>query len=298
MRAPTPNSSPALVQWERGRLIGRGHFGAVYLAKNLTHYTTFAVKVINLNTTKTYQTTMNPLNVEIRLLAKLKHENIVCYLGHNFEINQSRIEERLLIFMEFVSGGSVASLLKEKGKFRVPVIRHFTRQVARGLAYIHGQMGIHRDIKAANILVNGQGVCKISDFGLSRINHHDEAYMSMTGSRGFSGSAPWMAPEAVTQQEKYSAKVDIWSFGCTVLEMATGERPWPEKEFVFIVNQVGQGIAPPIPEKFPADVREFINQCFVVNPKDRPTATDLLSHPFLQEDPDFDYMVKGSSAGN
>lgn len=148
------------------------------------------------------------------------------------------------IFLEYVPGGSVTALLRNYGAFEEPLVKNFVRQILNGLAYLHEKDIIHRDIKGANILVDNKGGIKISDFGISK-KVEDSTFVPvpfsvrmltefgdlLTGSRAhrpsLQGSVFWMAPEVV-KQTTYTRKADIWSVGCLVVEMLTGEHPWAQ----------------------------------------------------------------------
>lgn len=214
------------VQWIRGKLIGKGSFGRVYLAFNVGTGEVIAVKQVEIPKTASdllnqHQHDMvDSLYQEIMTLRDLDHENIVQYLGYG----QEDLEGVINIFLEYVSGGSISSRLALHGALDETLTGYFTRQICSGLAYLHSKHILHRDIKAANILVEVDGICKISDFGLSKKNEHDEVY-DQNSRMSLRGSIYWMAPEVV-KNEPYSAKVDIWSLGCTVIEMLTGQRPW------------------------------------------------------------------------
>jgi serine/threonine protein kinase len=110
--------------------------------------------------------------------------------------------------LEYVSGGSIATCLKKFGKFEDPLTQSMLKQILCGLEYLHDMSVIHRDIKGANILIDSNGVAKISDFGISKRNEYREAYHRVTR-MSMQGSIYWMAPE-VAQGKGYSAKVDIW----------------------------------------------------------------------------------------
>lgn len=148
------------------------------------------------------------------------------------------------IFLEYVPGGSVSALLRNYGAFEEPLVKNFVRQILQGLNYLHEKDIIHRDIKGANILVDNKGGIKISDFGISKkvedsksIRNHlvDESHASidlLTGGNrihrpSLQGSVFWMAPEVV-KQTGHTHKADIWSVGCLVVEMLTGEHPWAQ----------------------------------------------------------------------
>ncbi|AMD19341.1 HBR440Cp [Eremothecium sinecaudum] len=274
--------------WIKGELIGKGSFGAVYLGLNVTTGEMMAVKQVEVpkfgSQGETAACTVNALISEVSTLRNLDHLNIVQYLG--FE-NKNGIYS---LFLEYVAGGSIGSLFRLYGHFDEQLIRFLTRQVLEGLAYLHLRGILHRDLKADNILLDNAGVCKISDFGISRQSNNIYSNSEMT----MRGTVFWMAPEMVDTTQGYSAKVDIWSLGCVVLEMFAGRRPWSNFEAVAAMFQIGKSkAAPPIPEDtlplISQEGRDFLDNCFKVDPEERPTADKLLSHPFCQVPPEFDF---------
>ncbi|KAF9115029.1 hypothetical protein BGX27_009147 [Mortierella sp. AM989] len=275
-------------QYLKGGLIGRGSFGRVYHAFNLDTCEMIAIKQVDLPQTLSerncdrLKTSVEALFSEMEVLKDLDHENIVQYLGF------AQNEETANIFLEYVSGGSIESCLKRSGHFPEPVIRSFTRQILLGLEYIHSKKIVHRDIKAANVLVDEQGVCKISDFGISKRNAQSQGgYDENVGS--LQGSIFWMAPEMVTSKA-YGAKVDIWSFGCLVLEMFTGQQPWKGYAPQQALFTIGSSSAhPPIPETISEEGQRFLARCFITDANQRPTAAELLQDPFAVPPPNFNF---------
>jgi mitogen-activated protein kinase kinase kinase len=200
------------------------------------------------------------LDQEIDTMQHLDHINIVQYLGCE------RKETSISIFLEYISGGSIGSCLRKHGKFEESVVSSLTRQTLSGLAYLHREGILHRDLKADNILLDLDGTCKISDFGISKKT--DNIYGN-DKTNSMQGSVFWMAPEVIRSQgEGYSAKVDIWSLGCVVLEMFAGKRPWAKEEAVGAIYKIANGERPPIPE----DIQDtlgplavaFMMDCFQV----------------------------------
>ncbi|OAA49619.1 Protein kinase domain containing protein [Metarhizium rileyi] len=279
-------------RWFKGQLIGKGTYGRVYLGMNATTGEFLAVKEVEVNPKAAggdkakMREMVAALDQEIDTMQHLDHVNIVQYLGCE------RKETSISIFLEYISGGSIGSCLRKHGRFEESVVSSLTRQTLSGLAYLHREGILHRDLKADNILLDLDGTCKISDFGISKKT--DNIYGN-DKSNSMQGSVFWMAPEVIRSQgEGYSAKVDIWSLGCVVLEMFAGRRPWSKEEAVGAIYKIANGEKPPIPEDIEETIGPlavaFMMDCFQVNPFDRPTADVLLSqHPFCDLDPNYNF---------
>ena len=266
--------------WIKGELIGRGSYGSVYLALNVTTGEMIALKQVFVQT----QIDVEDFNKEIKNMKDLDHANIVQYLGCERQTNM------YCLFMEYVAGGSIASCLKTYGRFDETLIKFVTKQVLLGLKYLHNNNIIHRDLKADNLLLDLDGTCKISDFGISKkISdiYANNANMSMKG------TIFWMAPEVIDNEAQgYSAKVDIWSLGCVVLEMFAGKRPWSNEAAISVLYKAGkEKLSPPIPQDIAhlvsSEAENFIKRCFIIDPMLRPTAETLLEDPFVTSNEEF-----------
>lgn len=274
--------------WIKGEIIGKGSFGAVFLGLNVTTGEMIAVKQVAVpefsSQNEAAISMVDALKSEVSTLKDLDHLNIVQYLG--FEEKNGIYS----LFLEYVAGGSVGSLIRMNGPFDDQLIRHLTLQVLKGLSYLHSKGILHRDMKADNLLLDNDGVCKISDFGISKKSNNIYSNSDMT----MRGTVFWMAPEMVDTAHGYSAKVDIWSLGCIVLEMFAGRRPWSNYEVVAAMFQIGKSkTAPPIPEDTKPLVSkeglDFLDKCFEVDPDLRPTAGTLVTHAFCKTNPEFDF---------
>ncbi|CAN4122739.1 unnamed protein product [Withania somnifera] len=225
----------------------------------------------------------------IKQLEKLKHQNIVQYYGSEI------MEDRFCIYLEYVHSGSISKYVREHcGAMTMSIVRNFTRHIVSGLAYLHNTKTIHRDIKGANLLVDASGVVKLADFGCAT-------------DLSLKGSPHWMAPEvtqAVLRKDanpELALAVDIWSLGCTVIEMFTGQPPWgllfPNRQTIETTKFGVLNKSPPIPEKLSSEGEDFLQCCFRRKPADRPSAVMLLEHSFLRNtsSPENSISVAGCS---
>ncbi|XP_021902465.1 mitogen-activated protein kinase kinase kinase 3-like [Carica papaya] len=261
-------------KWKKGKLLGRGTFGHVYAGFNSESGQMCAIKEVTIALDdKSSKECLKQLNQEILLLSELQHPNIVQYYGSKLD------EDKLSVYLEYVSGGSIHKLLSEYGPFEEPVIRSYTRQIISGIAYLHGRNTVHRDIKGANILVDPNGEIKLADFGMAKNISWCSSGIS------FKGSPYWMAPEVIMNTNGNSAlAVDIWSLGCTVVEMATSKPPWNQFEGVAAIFRIANSKEyPEIPSYLSENAQNFIKLCLQRDPSVRPTAPQLLQHPFIQQ---------------
>ncbi|XP_075673716.1 mitogen-activated protein kinase kinase kinase 1-like [Castanea sativa] len=258
----------SISSWEKGELLGSGSFGTVYEGFTEDGFF-FAVKEVSLlDQGSQGKQNISYLEQEISLLKQFEHENIVQYLG------TEKDESKIYIFLELVTKGSLASLY-QKYCLRDSQVSAYTRQILNGLKYLHDKKVIHRDIKCSNILVDANGSVKLADFGLAKVTKLNDI-------KSCKGTPFWMAPEVVNIKNRfYGLAADIWSLGCTVLEMLTGQHPYSHLEGMQALFMIGKGKPPLVPDSLSRDARDFILKCLQVNPNDRPTATQLLDHPFV-----------------
>ncbi|KAL2787299.1 kinase-like domain-containing protein [Aspergillus keveii] len=277
------------VNWMKGSLIGEGSFGSVFLALHSITGELMAVKQVEIPSAtkgtefdKRKNSMVTALKHEIDLLQGLHHPNIVQYLGTTAD------DQYLNIFLEYVPGGSIATMLKQYNTFQEPLIKNFVRQILAGLSYLHSKDIIHRDIKGANILVDNKGGIKISDFGISKRVEASTVLGSRASSGGghihrpsLQGSVYWMAPEVV-RQTAHTKKADIWSLGCLVVEMFIGSHPFPDCSQLQAIFAIGSNQArPPAPEHASKDAHAFLDMTFQIDFEKRPDADELLKSSFL-----------------
>nr|KAF6496285.1 mitogen-activated protein kinase kinase kinase 19 [Rousettus aegyptiacus] len=218
------------------------------------------------------------LQEEVDLLKALKHVNIVAYLGTCLE------ENTVSIFMEFVPGGSISSIINRFGPLPEIVFCKYTKQILQGVAYLHENCVVHRDIKGNNVMLMPTGIIKLIDFGCAK----RLAWAGLNGThsdmlKSMHGTPYWMAPEVINESG-YGRKSDIWSIGCTVFEMATGKPPLASMDRMAAMFYIGahRGLMPPLPEHFSENAADFVRVCLTRDQHERPSAVQLLKHSFLK----------------
>ncbi|GAV79317.1 Pkinase domain-containing protein [Cephalotus follicularis] len=285
-RADNPASPGS--RWKKGKLLGRGTFGHVYVGFNSGSGEMCAMKEVTLfSDDAKSKESAKQLMQEISLLSRLRHPNIVQYYG------SETVDDRLYIYLEYVSGGSIYKILQDYGQLGELAIRSYTQQILSGLAFLHSKSTVHRDIKGANILVDPNGRVKLADFGMAKHITGQSCPLS------FKGSPYWMAPEVIRNSSGSSLAVDIWSLGCTVLEMATTKPPWSQYEGVAAMFKIGNSKElPVIPDHLSDDGKDFVRQCLQRNPLHRPTAAKLLEHPFVKYAAPLERPVLGPEPSN
>ncbi|XP_019185214.1 PREDICTED: mitogen-activated protein kinase kinase kinase YODA-like [Ipomoea nil] len=268
---------PLKGQWQKGKLIGRGTFGSVYIASNRKTGALCAMKEVEIfpDDPKSAEC-IRQLEQEIKVLSNLKHPNIVQYYGSEI------VGDRFFIYLEYVHPGSINKFIRDHcGAITESVVRSFTRHILCGLAYLHSKKTIHRDIKGANLLVDAYGVVKLADFGMAK------HLSGQAGPLSLKGSPYWMAPELLQSaaardpNADHALGVDIWSLGCTIIEMMNGKPPWSENEGAAAMFKALKE-SPPIPDSLSPEGKDFLRCCFCRNPADRPTASMLLEHQFIK----------------
>lgn len=250
--------------YQLGDCLGKGAFGSVYKALNWGTGGTVAIKQVGLSHLP--KTELKNMMQEIDLLKNLHHPNIVKY--HGFVTST----ENLYIILEYCEGGSLNSMIKNFGKFPETLVALYLGQVLKGLLYLHEQGVIHRDIKGANILVMRDGLVKLADFGVATKGNVGESTVV--------GTPYWMAPEVI-QLSGASTASDIWSLGCTAIELLEGTPPYSNFAPMSALFRIVNDDHPPLPEGVSPVVRDFLIQCFQKDPNLRVSAERLLKHHWI-----------------
>lgn len=252
-------------------VIGQGSFGVVCTCEEIKTHQLYAIKFIEISEDDT------SLQKEIDILKEVEHKHIVNYFGCYVK------EGALMIVMEYCAGGSLMDIMKvRKLTLNERQIGAVCYHTLRALKYLHRVKILHRDIKAANILVTEDGVGKLADFGVS-------ARLTTTAQRQQSivGSPYWMAPEVIAAPKGdagYSYSADIWSLGISAIEMAEGHPPYYDMLPLRVIFVIPSKPPPTLkkPEEFSQRFTEFLTACLVKDAEARQNATQLLKHSFIK----------------
>ncbi|KAM5588755.1 mitogen-activated protein kinase kinase kinase 18 [Rosa sericea] len=258
------------MNWTRGRTIGVGSSATVSIARSCDSGEVFAVKSASLSHS-------HSLQVEQELLSTLSCAQIVSYKGCNISTENGGVLYNLCL--EYAPGGTLSDEVRRQGgSLSEFTMRSYTRQILLGMQYLHANGIVHCDIKGHNILVTEEGA-KLADLGCARRVNGDHA------SATISGTPLYMAPEAA-RGEQQGFPADVWALGCTIIEMATGQVPWPNvSDPVSGLYRIGfSGDVPEIPSSLSKQGREFVSKCLKRDPLERWSASELLKHSFLLEE--------------
>ncbi|KAI8809933.1 kinase-like domain-containing protein [Cladochytrium replicatum] len=273
--------------YELGIAIGYGSSATVYIAKCLPMNKNVAIKMIDLDMFERNQ--IDELRREIQIMSLSKHQNLLPV--HGSFVSGSK----LYIVTPFLSAGSCLDIMKTahpEGLEEVAVST-ILKQALQGLEYLHKNGLIHRDVKAGNLLMDDDGLVQLADFGVSSsLDTGERKGMRKT----FVGTPCWMAPE-VMEQSGYDLKADIWSFGITALELATGHAPFAKYPPIKVLMLTLQNDPPTLDRdttkhRYSKGFKEMIDSCLQKDPSKRPTAEKLLQHPYFKQAKKNQYLVQ------
>ena len=253
--------------------LGVGGFAKVFRVQRRSDKAQFALKFCRPETDEDRELMIN----EVALMQMCSGQNGFC-----LNVIEAYDDDRgfLWIFVELMDG-AVTGLLKamrDRQEFYTEnALKWCLRQTLRGLHYLHSNNIVHRDIKSDNILTNVQGEVKLADFGYSaQLTQERQARSSKVG------TLCWMAPELIRGERRYDTKIDIWSFGIFAFELAEGDPPYIREPQSRVMINIITLEPPKISPRWSDSFRDFVSQCLAVDVSQRPTAEQLLAHPWLE----------------
>ncbi|XP_031099186.1 CBL-interacting serine/threonine-protein kinase 1 [Ipomoea triloba] len=266
-----PSKGMRLGRYELGRTLGEGNFGKVKYARHVDSGRSFAVKILEKNRILDLRIT-DQIKREIGTLKLLKHPNVV----RLHEVLASKT--KICMVLEYVNGGELFDRIVSKGKLPEVEGRKLFQQLIDGVSYCHSKGVFHRDLKLENVLVDENGIIKVTDFGLSALPQHfrDDGLLHTT-----CGSPNYVAPEILSNRGYDGATSDTWSIGVILYVILTGYLPFDDRNLAVLYQKIFKGDAH-IPKSLSPGARDLIKRILDPNPSTRITISEIKEHQWFK----------------
>ena len=255
------------------KLLGEGSFGKAFLCSKDSPDSLCVIKQIVIE--EMSESDKKDVFNEANILAKLDHQNIIKF----YEVFDSKKPKHTLnIVTEYADGGDLSEKIKSQGKtpFKETEILDYFTQICLALKHIHDKKIIHRDLKSGNVFLMKSGLVKLGDFGIAK-----GFEKTMDKAKTMVGTPYYLSPEIV-EGKPYDNKSDIWSLGVLLYEMMTFKMPFNANSLPMLSAKIIRGNYTPPPSVYTKDLREIVSKCLTVNPKGRPSISEILRMPIIQ----------------
>jgi len=267
-------------KYEKLKILGRGTFGEAWLVVSKVSKRHYVMK--EMNTGGWEDSDKDKSLNEVSILSSCNHLNIIRYVGA-YRMNKNKLNEQILIIMEFAEGGDLAALIKKQREqyrqfFPEKTILDWLVQISFGLQYIHKKNILHRDLKSQNIFITKQNIIKIGDFGISKslANTRELAHTAI-------GTPHYLSPE-ICQRKPYNHKSDMWSLGCVLYELCALKLAFPDENFVSLIHSICRGSYQPISKNYSTKLADLVQVLLRPVPERRPSVEQLLSCSTLEKE--------------
>ncbi|KAI0970439.1 serine/threonine-protein kinase [Xylaria arbuscula] len=266
-QCPYQRPTLSLRSFEIGKMLGKGSFGRVFLARHRDSGFICALKV--LKKSKIRKGAETHVSEEIEIHCNVRHSGLIGFYGWFHD------EENIVLILEYASGGDLFNIFEREVLFEEPQAAKYIAQVATALLYLHRKNIMHRDLKIENILVGPYGELKLADFGFS--THCPENSRTTV-----CGTLDYMAPEMIhSPGEAYDNTVDLWSLGVMAYEMIMGTPPFYDDSAAAVRERIVQRDMRPFEDWISAEAKSFIYSLLVANPPCRLPLEKVLTHPWI-----------------
>ena len=250
--------------FEVGAVIGEGRFGKVFVAKEKKSKFLCVLKILQKAQLKKYKLEAQVIS-EIEIHSKFRHKNIVRLYGYFFD------EERIMMILEYAARGTLSDILAKSGPLNEQTASKYFQQIVSAVSHIHSHDIVHRDLKPSNVLISLENTLLLSDFGF--------AIKGRAPEQSFVGTLDYIAPE-VLSGKSYGKEADIWSLGVILYELVSGKTPFEEEDEQKTAKRIVSGKFE-FPATFSPLLKHLISKILILNPSERPTASQILDHPWL-----------------